>query len=314
MSAAVYRHPAEVPAALRGGVLTIGNFDGVHVGHARLVGRAVALAAGRPVIAVTFEPPPVRLLAPDRAPQRLCTADERNRRLGDAGANAVLVLHTTPELLALPADDFIRRMIVEPLGPVGFVEGTTFGFGRGRAGNVDTLRALGAALGFTVEVVPPVEVALDPPDGPTAVSSSFIRRLLQRGDLAAAARCLGRAYAIEGPVVTGAGQGRVLGYPTINIDHGELQLPADAVYAGRAHVGGATYRAAISVGVRPTFDGARRVVEAFLLDCAGNFYSQTARIEFAAYLREQFRFDSSDALAEQIGRDVSAVRKTPIPT
>jgi len=315
----IYHDPLAVPAARRGSVVTFGNFDGVHLGHAGLVGRARELAGERPVLAVTFEPHPVTILAPHRAPQRLTTPVDKFHLLITAGADAVLVLDTAHGLLGTEAEDFVRRVVWEALRPLHIVEGPTFGFGRGRAGNIETLRAAGAQFGFGVEVVEPLRIDLGPPEGIQAVSSSLVRTLLQRGDVERAACCLGRPYAICGPVVSGAGRGRTLGYPTINVEHGQLQLPGEGVYAGRATLGTRRSAAAISIGSRPTFKGAgdapgsetggpRIVLEAFLLDGAGDHYGSEARVELIARLRDQQTFASPEMLAGQIGRDVAETR------
>jgi len=299
---------------LRGAAVTIGNFDGMHLGHQALLrdcldALARGPAGGGPVVAITFEPHPIAILAPERSPPRLTAPDEKLRLLDRYGADAVLVLRADRTLLSMSAEAFIEEMVVGPFGPRCVVEGPTFGFGRGRKGNVDTLRDLGRRFGFDVHVSAPVELDFESPEGRQIVSSTLIRSLLERGDVARAATCLGRPYALCGPVIHGAGVGKSLGFPTINIDAGEQQLPADGVYAGLGRIGGRCCAAAISIGRRPTFGGTDRVVEAFLLDAAGEWYGEEARLEFLAWLREQRVFGSPEALAEQIENDVKAVRK-----
>jgi riboflavin kinase/FMN adenylyltransferase len=309
----IIRDLASVGPHLRGGVVTIGNFDGVHLGHARLLRRCQERAAGRPVVAMTFEPHPVVLLAPQRAPKRLAPPREKLALLAACGATATVVLETDRTLLGTSAEDFVTTFLVQPLRPVCVVEGPTFGFGAGRRGTVDTLRGLGRRLGFEVEVVAPEEVDLDGGRGRRPVSSSLVRELLASGDVERVARCLGRPYGLTGVVVAGSGVGRTLGFPTINLDAGEQQLPADAVYAGRAARRGpgepASSAAAISIGTRPTFGGTARVVEAFLLDDEGRPEGADVRLDFLARLRDQRKFDSPTALAQQIGRDVETVRR-----
>lgn len=301
---------------LRRGVVTIGNFDGVHRGHARLLRRCAERAAGGPVVAMTFDPAPVAILSPDRAPRRLTPLPEKLRLLESGGATAALVLRTDAALLALTPEQFVESVLAGPLEPRRVVEGPTFRFGVGRSGSVETLCELGPRFGFDVDVVPPAEIELPPPDGRQIVSSSLVRRLIAEGRIDAAADCLDRPYALIGSVIHGAARGRGLGFPTINIDIGDMQWPADGVYAGRARFEGATrsgpFPAAISVGSRATFGAGQRVVEAFLLDHTGERYGQTARLELVSWVRAQRAFASADELAEQIARDVEAVRRVDV--
>ncbi len=293
-----------LPPAVRGCVLTIGNFDGVHVGHRRILLRARELA-GRdaPVVALTFDPPPDLVLRPSDKPQRLTTLAERRRLLLHAGADHVVTAAATAELLALESEAFIREVIEDRFAPRGMVEGPDFHFGRGRGGSVDTLRC----RGFDVRVVEPV--AVDLPDGRQIVSSTLIRRLLLAGGVEDAARCLDRLYTLQGRVVGGRGVGRVLEFPTANLDPREQVVPADGVYAGWAAVGTEMHAAAISIGDKPTFHGeGGRAVEAFLLGAAGNYYGREMTLSFARRLRDQERFPGVGALKAQIARDVENVR------
>jgi riboflavin kinase/FMN adenylyltransferase len=302
-----FDEPLGVPDALRGGVLTIGNFDGVHRGHAALLARCRGLAGRRTVLAVTFDPHPVAVLAPSRSPACLTSVDERIRLLGSVGADAVLVLHVDREFLSQSAEAFVRDVIA-PLRPTDVVEGPTFGFGAGRAGNVESLAEMGRAMGFRVHVAPPVRIELDAESPDAVVSSSLIRALLDRGDVESAARCLARPYALLGRVIRGHGAGRTMGYPTINLDCGGQLVPGDGVYAGRAIVDDADPAAAVSIGHRPTFGGAARVVEAFLLDYEGDLYGDRVRLSLTNRIRPQRAFTSPDDLSAQITRDVDAVR------
>lgn len=303
--------PQRIDASCRGGVVSVGNFDGVHLGHAALLDKARQRAAGQAVIAVTFEPHPVALLAPHRAPRRLTPLPEKLRALEALGITAAMVLPTDRALLSMEARDFIERMLVGPLAPAWLVEGPDFGFGAGRRGNVQTLRELGRALGFEVDVIEPRQMVLAGRPEAVNVSSSLIRDLLAAGDVEAAAACMGRAYVLVGKVMRGAGMGRQLGYPTMNLDCDGQQLPADGVYAGRAGFDSedAETLAAISIGSRATFDGAHRVVEAHLLDATGDYYDRTVRLEVCCRLREQQRFGSREDLMRQIETDVRAVRE-----
>lgn len=301
-----------VDARWRDGVLAIGNFDGVHLGHQAILRRCRqrADALGAAVVAMTFDPHPVAILAPDRAPPLLTPTPEKVERLLAAGADGVVVVHVDRAFLSATPEDFIR-LIAGRLSPRVIVEGPDFRFGRGRSGSIETLRSLSAAAHFEVESVE--GTALSPTEtGETLpISSSAVRGFLAAGQVEAAAACLGRPYVIRGVVAPGAGQGRMLGYPTINLERIEQQIPAEGVYAGRAELGPLRSAAAISIGQRETFGEGPCVVEAFLLDAQGEWYGQTVRLEVARWLREQRRFESAAALAEQIGRDVAAVRTAP---
>jgi len=297
------------PDAVRGGVLTIGNFDGVHVGHQRILraARALADSEGADVVAMTFEPPPGALLHRGDPPQRISPPDRKAARLREGGATWVLVVETDAALLQLSAGEFIERIIVARLAPRYVVEGRNFYFGRGRAGNIDLLRSAGADAGFAVHVVDPVVVDL--PEGPVRVSSTGIRSLLAAGRIEDANRCLGRPFALYGRVVAGAGRGQALGYPTVNLADCCQIVPADGVYAGRAALAGTEYAAAISIGTRCTFGAHDRAVEAFLLDADGTYYEQRVAFAFLQRLRGQVRFDGPQALKVQMAKDVQRVRE-----
>ena len=290
-------------------VLTIGNFDGVHRAHQQLVAQAGLLAAntGGPVVALTFEPHPLSVLARGTPPPRLSLPSQKARWLSKAGADLVVIAQSTPDLLGLEPEAFVRDVLVARFRPTHIVEGPSFGFGRGRQGDSGLLRRLGPRYGFAVHVVGSVEVEVDA--GETIlVSSSLIRRLLVEGKVHRAALCLGRPYTIEGPVVPGAQRGRDLGFPTANVAVHEQLLPGDGVYAGRARVGTHTHAAAISVGTRETFANGSRALEVHVLDFTGDLYGQTLGVEFLRPLRPQQKFDSADALVQQLHRDIEAVR------
>lgn len=305
----VYRGVAGIDDALRGAVLTVGNFDGVHLGHQRILrtARALAHVSSSAVVAMTFEPLPLAILRPDAAPLRLTPWDEKLAQLQRAGADAVVRLDADWPLLSLSAEDFVREILVKRIHPSYIVEGPNFGFGRGRAGNVDTLRMLASRGGFQVRDVEPYRLELAD-DGLVAVSSTLIRRLVAAGRVEDAAKCLGRPYALAGQVVHGAGEGRKMGYPTINLEVREQLIPAEGVYAGWAEVAGMHRPAAISVGTRPTLGGGALVVEAFVLEESGDWYASTARLEFVARLRDQRKFASREDLTRQITQDIEQVR------
>lgn len=305
-------------------VLTIGNFDGVHIGHQTLARRARALADGaaaaeRPVeaVALVFDPHPMAVLRPAGAPARLSTFEARERALRDAGVDRVVRLTPGPELLGLSPADFVARLVQE-YAPVAIVEGRDFRFGHQRAGDVWTLSELGDTHGYRVEIVEPVTAVLGDHSVVT-VSSTMVRWLVRHGRIRDAATLLGRPYTLPGQVVRGDRRGRGLGFPTANLQTPCL-LPADGVYAARAHVpGGRTYAAAVHVGERSTFGDTTRTVEAFLMPEGSAFspvgpeawaplpdlpeYGWTMELEMLAWLRDQIRFESVERLVEQIRRD-----------
>ncbi len=292
-------------------VLTIGNFDGVHRGHQAILARAKALAEGHraSVRAITFDPHPASILRPDQTPPRLTDAPRRADLLRAAGADEVVILPPTPELLSQTPERFIQTL-VRAQNPAAMVEGGDFRFGKGRAGDVNTLRELGARYGFEVEVVAPVEVALcDQLLAP--VSSSLIRWLLRRGRVADAARALGRAYELSGKVVEGERRGRTIGVPTANLDPSIAvgrAIPGAGVYAGYALTGEQTHPAAISVGQKPTFQGRSLAIEAHLLDFSGELYGRPLTLRFTRWLRDQQAFPGVDALKAQLHRDIAQAR------
>ena len=291
--------------------ITIGNFDGVHVGHQALLSSARILAGGGgQVVAVTFDPHPAALLKPLLAPPAVQTLQERRECLLKCGADQVHVINTTQELLAMSAEQFIARLRAE----IAFdciVEGPDFHFGKDRAGDMNALRAIGLKNNFQVDQVEPVEVTLG--DASCAVaSSSLLRWLLQNGRVHDVATVMGRAYQLTGVVEKGDQRGRTLGWPTANIATGARLLPSDGIYAGLATLPtGARKRAAISIGTKPTFGANARTVEAFLLDHKAPLddYGWTLTLEFTRWLRGQERFDGVDALLEQMARDTQRTRQ-----
>jgi riboflavin kinase/FMN adenylyltransferase len=296
-------------------VLTIGTFDGVHIGHQALVRRARAIADGRPgarVVALVFDPNPLAVLRPEAAPQPLSSFEQRSTWLRDAGADEVVRLEPTHELLSESPEAFIDRL-VSKLGPIAFVEGDDFRFGKARAGTNAVLAELGKPRGFFVEVVPPVTVPLS--DHQIAPArSTMVRWLLSAGRARDAAIILGRPYELNGTVVQGDRRGRTIGFPTANVQVSTM-IPADGVYAAAAMLpDGRELPAALSIGTKPTFGGADRAVEAFLLDPVrrgGRWspidglpeYGWTLRLRLLAWVREQVQFHSLDALLEQMERD-----------
>lgn len=321
-------------------VITIGNFDGVHLGHRALLAAARALAAEHQarsgqttsVVALAFDPHPATLLRPGSQPARLTTMARRTSLLREAGADRVVPLEPTPALLGMTPEQFVARLVTEH-APIAIVEGADFRFGKARAGDVALLRALGrsqaAPAQFAVHVVDPVQVALGDHSAITA-SSTMARWLIERARVSDAARVLGKPYTIEGQVVQGDRRGRTLGYPTANVTP-ESMLPADGVYAGIAVAQrpdgspAGSFAAAVSVGTKPQFNtsAAARTLEAHLLDVPrerqGDVllppiaglpeYGWRIAIDLIAYLRDQSRFDGVPALVAQIDRDCLRVRE-----
>ena len=285
--------------------VALGVFDGIHLGHRAILGTAVAQARrhGLASLACTFEPHPIDVLQPGRAPLPLTTLAERLELIAETGIDTTVVITFTPAVAAVEPEAFVRDVLVGTLRARHVVVGFNHRFGRGARGDARLLEALGAELGFHAHVVPPTTV-----DG-VPVSSSQIRAALQAGDLPRAAKLLGRPYAVPGEVVRGVGRGRTLGFPTANVNTGRpLPLPA-GVYACHAFLGSTRYRAVINVGVRPTFGETQLAVEAHLLDFSGDLYGSQIKLQFLRRLRDEMRFPDVEALRTQIAEDVEAARR-----
>jgi riboflavin kinase/FMN adenylyltransferase len=297
------------PEDCRRGAVSVGNFDGVHRGHAALVAelRRQADAAGGPAVALTFEPHPLDLLRPELAVPPLSTLDDRCRWLAEGGADRVAVLHTTPTLLALSAADFFKEVLQQRFEVRALVEGTNFGFGRRRQGNVGTLAQLCGSAGVALTVVPPVVV-----EG-GEVSSSRVRAALLAGAVEEGAVLLGRPYRLHGTVGGGAGRGRVLNFPTANLENLGSLVPGDGVYAVRVEAGGTSWAGAANVGPNPTFGEHARKVEVHLIDFAGDLYGQPLVVDFICRLRDTRRFGGPAELMAQLGRDVEQARQAISP-
>jgi riboflavin kinase / FMN adenylyltransferase len=301
-----------LPRLPEGSVVTVGAFDGLHIGHHEILAEVVrrAQASGRRAVLVTFEPHPAEVLRPDQAPARLTLSGERAEILAQVGLDYLLVLRFDALLASRTAEEFIREVVVGRCGCRELVVGEDHGFGRGREGGVGLLRQLGKELGFTVDVIPPVEV-----EG-QRVSSTRVRALVAAGRLAEAARCLGRPYAVSGEVRQGAGRGRSLGVPTANLAIPlRKQLPPDGVYAVRVEWAGGVAEGMLNQGHRPTFDDGPRLLEAHLFGFDGNLYGRTVRITWMTRLRDVQRFGSVEALQAQLEQDrvaaVAALAQAP---
>lgn len=293
------------PAELTGGAVTVGNFDGVHLGHRALLvaARQQGVRLGGPTVAVTFDPPPHQVLHPGPIRPPLTTLPDRAALLHAAGADHVVILQTSPALLALSPEAFFEDILHRQLGARAMVEGYNFRFGRGRAGTGETLRALCDAAGVAFEQVPQVLQDTEP------VSSSRVRTAIVSGDVKLAAELLARPYRISGTVVTGAKRGRTIGFPTANLGDVPTVLPGNGVYAVRAAVGGTTWPAAANVGPNPTFGDDRRKVEVHLIGFTGDVYTEPMSVEFVSRLRDTRPFGGVNELVEQLNRDVEAARQ-----
>ena len=294
-----------IPGYLRGSIMALGNFDGFHAGHQAVVGRAIeqARGEGRPAIVATFDPHPIRLFRPDAPHFRISSLDQRERLFGEAGADAMMVFRFDAGMAALSAEQFVD-MLCERFGVAGVVTGEDFTFGKGRSGNIAALRELGDKRGMSAQVVQAVRDG-----GGGVVSSSRIRAALTAGDCATAAQMLTRPFAIRGEVIHGDKRGRTIGYPTANMEMGEYVRPAYGIYAVQATLpDGRVIDGAANLGIRPTFDPPKELLETFLLDFAGDLYGQTIEIALIERLRGEEKFDGLDALVAQMDRDVARVR------
>ncbi len=289
------------PEKLRGGAVAIGNFDGVHLGHARLIARLKEMARriGGPSVVFTFDPPPTRVLHPEVAPEPLLWLERKAEILEDMGVDAVLAYPTDRALMQMDAREFFDCIVRDRLAARGLVEGPNFYFGHDRSGDVDVLHRFCAEAGLAFEVTQPVEI------GGQIVSSSRIREAIMVGRVEEAAAMLGRPYRICGEVVHGAGRGATIGYPTANVDQIPTLMPAQGIYAARALADYIWYPAAVSLGPNPTFAEGGLKTEVYIIGFSGDLYGQLIEVDFLAKLREIRRFESVPTLIEQMGRDVA---------
>lgn len=303
----VITDPAACPV-LPGTVVTIGAYDGVHIGHRALIADVRRLAAERECASavVTFDRHPAMVVRPDSAPKLLTDLDQKLELLADTGVDYSLVIHFDEARAAESATDFVEEILVNCLHARSVVVGHDFHFGRGRKGNVPLLMEMGAQHGFDVLGIRLVE------DDGAAVSSTEIRKRLAEGDIEGAAALLGRPHEVRGVVAEGDKRGRDLGFPTANVAlPNEIQLPADGIYAGwYERPDGAVHPAALSLGRRPTFYEAaeKSLLEAYLIDFEGDLYGEAARVRFVKRLRGEQKFDSIEALTTQIAKDVDQTR------
>ena len=301
----IIRHLDALPAAARGGAVSIGNFDGVHRGHIAIVRRLLQRAAdvAGPAIVFTFDPHPVRLLRPEQSPPPLTWTERKAELLAAHGVDWIVAYPTDESLLQLSAEEFFQRFVRDALDARALVEGPNFYFGHNREGTIERLGQLTAAAGISLDVVPPVEV-----DG-ALVSSSRVRELIRSGNVEQAKKMLAVPYRIRGMVTHGAGRGAKIGFPTANLGAIDTLLPAQGVYAGRGWVGETSWPAAINLGPSPTFSDPTSRVEVHLIGQNEPLYGQPLEVDFLARLRDIRPFDSPQALAEQLAGDVQEAKR-----
>lgn len=295
-------HREPMPEALRGAILALGNFDGFHRGHQAVVGEALrwAKAEGRPGIVATFDPHPMQYFRPETPPFKLTTLDQRADLFAAAGADAMLVFHFDAAMAGMPAPQWAEGMISHHIGASGIVTGEDFTFGKGRGGNPEVLRERGVAA----RTVPPV---LDH-EGP--ISSTRIRSALQAGDCETAARLLTRPFAVRGVVQHGDKLGRTIGYPTANLDLGQYLRPRYGIYAVTARLpDGRVVNGAANLGIRPTFDPPKELLEPYFFDFSGDLYGQEIEVALHHFLRPEAKFDNLAALTAQMELDCAEARR-----
>jgi riboflavin kinase / FMN adenylyltransferase len=295
-----------IPDHLKGSIVALGNFDGFHLGHQAVAGRAIqqAFHERRPAIVATFDPHPVSYFKPDVPPFRLTTLDQREALFAHAGADAMLVFEFGEELRSTSAEEFVTELLGKRIGAAGVVTGDDFTFGKMRGGHVELLRTLGAEHGIAAEAVAPVLL-----DG-VRISSGRVREALIAGDTGTATRLMSRDFAIQGVVQAGDKRGRELGYPTANIALGDYQRPRYGIYAVRVTLDdGSEHPGVASLGVRPTFDPPTELLEAHLLDFDGDLYGRKIEVALHAFIREERRFENVQALVAEMRNDEAAARR-----
>ncbi len=309
--AQIFTQPHEIPADLRGGVIAIGNFDGVHCGHQAVIQKAkeTAQKLGVALGVMVFEPHPVRLFNPDAPPFRLTTIAKRARLLAEYGADFTLALPFTPEIAQLSATDFMDQILIAGLNVRHIVVGADFHFGAQRSGSAMSLQEHGKLHGFSTEIIAAEMI----PDRAIAFSSSDIRKALMAGDIGNATQWLGHAWSIDGPVMTGDQRGRTINFPTANIELSDYIRPAFGVYAITAQImdgalAGQEFKGVANIGMRPTVGTEAPRLEAHLFDFDHDIYGQYVEVSLHQFMRPEQKFADFDALREQIARDAQDAR------
>lgn len=300
--------PPAALAELRGGAISIGNFDGVHRGHAALLSQVRELAdrVGGPAIAVALDPHPSVILRPDRAPPKLTSIARRAELMNRHGIDALVVCRTGDGLLKLSAEQFFEFLVQKSLGAKAMVEGPNFFFGRDRGGDVESLGRMCGSAGIDLRIAEPTMI-----DG-QMISSTRIRGLLAAGEIAAANGLLGHPFRIFGTVTAGVGRGRTIGFPTANLGSVETVVPGPGVYGGRMVMDNQSHLAAIHIGPNPTFDDdSATKIEVHLIDYSGDLYGVTTGVDMLVRVRDIVKFESTDDLVKQLHRDIDAIRQHP---
>jgi len=285
-------------------VVTLGNFDGVHLGHQEIFRQVVswAFSTGGASVVFTFEPHPLKVLAPQRSPKLLSTFRDKMALIEASGMDAVICAKFTPEFASQNPEEFVKNVLVDTLGIKQLFVGHDYAFGRGRTGDTEFLRDAGTRYGFDLHVIGPIKVE------EIIVSSTKIRKLITDGEVCIASKLLGRPYSIEGTVIHGESRGKSLGFPTANIRTPNELPPKEGVYAVSVEVEGKTYGGAANIGKNPTFDGDKASYEVHILDYEGDLYGKFIKMRFMKRVRDEVRFKGVDELVAQIHKDVERVR------
>ncbi|MBI2986283.1 MAG: bifunctional riboflavin kinase/FAD synthetase [Deltaproteobacteria bacterium] len=301
----IVRHIEDRNLSIAKSVLTLGNFDGIHLGHQALLQRVVqdAQALGGRSVVLTFEPHPLRLLAPERAPRLILTHKDKMNLLDSFGVDVAIIQAFHRAFASMEADAFVRRYLIERLRVRKMWVGRDLRFGKGRKGRVEDLMRWGDASGFEVGIVEPVEL------GGVRVSSSRIRAMLERGEVQDAERFLGRYHFVSGRVIPGHQRGRQLGFPTANIVPRTEVLPLDGIYATFLQAGERLWQSVTNIGVNPTFGDAPRTVESYVFDFSGDLYGRSVKLFFVKRIREERKFSSPETLVEQMKKDVLSAQQ-----
>ncbi|HME43621.1 MAG TPA: bifunctional riboflavin kinase/FAD synthetase [Syntrophorhabdales bacterium] len=295
----------DLPVKFPNPVLTIGNYDGVHVGHRTIIEitKGKAREMGGTSMLMTFHPHPLHVLRPDKELPSITPLEEKKRLIEEAGVEVLLIVPFTEEFSHFTPEDYVKDILVRRLDIKGLVVGYDFRFGRGGRGDIEGMKKYAEAYGFFVEVVSAVTI------GGEKVGSNKIRRLLQSGDIDRANLLLGRPYMVSGKVIRGEGRGRAFGFPTINLKTDFDLVPPNGVYISQVVIGNQTLQSATNIGCNPTFGGQERTIETFIFDYGGELYGKDVRLFFHVKLREEVRFESVSELRQQIERDVIAARE-----
>ncbi len=301
----IFRHIEDRSLSILKPILTMGNFDGIHLGHQALLQRVVqeAKARGGRSVVLTFEPHPLRILAPERAPRLILTHKDKMRLLENHGVDVVVIQAFNSSFADLQAREFVQRYLIDRLKVHKIWVGRDLRFGKGRQGRVEDLMRWGAEGGFEVGIVEPIQL------GSIRISSSRIREMIERGSVDEVNPLLGRYHFVSGRVAPGYQRGRHLGFPTANVVTRTEVLPPDGIYATFLQVHGTQWPSVTNIGINPTFGGGPRTIETYIFDFSGDIYGQRVQLFFVKRIREERRFSSPDLLVEQMKRDVLSAQK-----